>query len=222
MIKILPIVREVYPNAKFGVMTAYNPSVTAGRAQMDSLKKLIIEGIRTEHKGYERKIAVETEPVCHYVSYYKKFKKTYHVLMQLESILLKGKEIPSVGISVEAMFLAEVSNQLLTAGHDLNQINGTLTVNIASGNESYQSISGKQEQLTKNDLYLSDGSGVLSCILNGPDYRTRITDATQNMLYFVYGVDGVTVTQIQKHLEDIRHYLLTANPDVEIHALNVY
>ena len=57
-----------------------------------------------------------------YAAYYKRFKKTYHVQLQLESIAFKGKPIPSVAALVEAMFMAEVKNMLLTAGHDLDAL----------------------------------------------------------------------------------------------------
>jgi len=222
MIKILPAVKEVHPNSIFGIMVAQGVHNTADRSRMDILKNTEIDRIKTKYKEYERKTVSSREPICHYVAYYKKFKKTYPVLLQLESILLKDKGIPNAGMPVEAMFLAEVDNQLLTAGHDLNQINGNLTMNIATGTENYRGISGKDQQLTKNDLFLSDGSGILSSVLNGPDYRTRITNATRNALYFVYGVDGVTREQIRQHLENIRHYLLSAIPDVEIQMLEVY
>jgi len=221
MIKILPDVKEIYPNAVFGIMVAQKVNTATDRSRMDILKSTEIDRIKTKHKGYERKTVSCSEPICHYVAYYKKFKKTYPVLLQLESVLLKDKGIPNVGIPVEAMFLAEVSNQILTAGHDLDRIDGNLTVNIAVGTENYQGISGKNQQLTKNDLFLSDESGILSSVLNGPDYRTQITNTTRNTLYFVYGVDGVTKEQIRQHFENIRYYLLTAIPNVEIQMIKV-
>jgi hypothetical protein len=59
------------------------------------------------------------EPLKTYNNYYKKFKKTYHVLLQLESIVFKNKSIHKVASLVEVMFIAELKNLLLTAGHDL-------------------------------------------------------------------------------------------------------
>lgn len=222
MINILPVVKEIYPNAVFGIMAAQEVNAAADRSRMDILKNTEIDRIKAEHKGYERKNAINSEPIRHYAAYYKKFKKTYPVLLQLESILLKNKEIPNIGIPIEVMFLAEVNNQLLTAGHDLNQIDGDITINIASGTENYRDISGKDRQLVENDLFLSDKRGILSSVLNGPDYRTRITDTTQNALYFVYGVDGVTKQQIRNHLENIRCYLAAAIPDIKIQTAEIY
>jgi len=222
MFQISPTVKELYPTSKFGIMVVRGLNSSANRPHMDTLKNNEIKRIKALRGGYERKSVINSEPVCHYVAYYKKFKKTYPVLLQLESILLKDKGIPGVGMPVEAMFLAEVNNQLLTAGHDLDQIDGGLTMNIAAGTENYRGISGKARQLTKNDLFLSDKSSILSSILNGPDYRTRITDTTQNVLYFVYGVDGITEEQIRNHLGNIRSYLMTAIPDVKMQILEVY
>ncbi len=181
-----------------------------------------IERLRAKYSDYERKTALATEPLRHYAAYYKKWGKTYPVLGQLESILLKGKGIPPVGALIEAMFLAEVKNLLLTAGHDLDLLDGDLTVDIAAEPHSYQGISGKDQQLAKDDLYLSDKQGVLSSVIGGPDYRTRITDSTQNALYFVYGVEGVTEAQIREHLRTISSYISRAIVDAQIQAPDVY
>ena len=59
-----------------------------------------------------------------YAAYYERFNKTYHVQLQLESVALKGKSIPRVSALVEAMFMAELENLLLTAGHDLDVVQG--------------------------------------------------------------------------------------------------
>ncbi|MGL6216957.1 MAG: hypothetical protein ACRC36_02920, partial [Lacrimispora sphenoides] len=113
-------------------------------------------------------------------------------------------------------------NLLLTAGHDLEMIEGDLTVNIATEPLNYKGISGKEQQLIKNDLYLSDEKGILSSIMNGPDYRTRITESTQNAIYFIYGVEGVTGPLIHAHLKTISSYLSQTIPGVEVQSINVY
>jgi DNA/RNA-binding domain of Phe-tRNA-synthetase-like protein len=223
LFKVLPAVKEIYPAFKSGVMVVHGlNAATADRQCMETLKSKEIEQIKAMHEGYDRKIAVSSEPVCHYSAYYKTFKKTYHVLLQLESVLLKNKGIPNIGVPVEAMFLAEVKNLLLTAGHDLEKLNGNLTINIAAGEEEYQDISGREQQLTKNDIYFSDESGILSSILYGPDYRTQITNATKSALYFVYGVDGISEAQIRKHLEDIHLYLSKVIQTVKVESIEVY
>ncbi len=222
MIKISPSVKSTFPESKFGMMIVSGLCSPIERAVMDNIIATEIEQMKSNNSGYKRKPAMTKEPLCHYAAYYKRYNKTYHVLGQLESVLLKGKSIPPVGIPVEAMFLAEVKNLLLTAGHDLEMIEGDLTVNIATEPLNYRGISGKEQQLIKNDLYLSDEKGILSSIMTGPDYRTRITESTQNALYFVYGVEGVTGPLILSHLKTISSYLLQAIPGVEVQSITVY
>ena len=214
MIKISPIVKEMYPGFVFGIMTAHGIDTSSDRAAMEALKERELEKVRVKYSGYDRKAFIESDPIRQYCAYYRKFNKTYHVLLQLESIVMKNKGIPGVGIAVEAMFLAEVKNQLLTAAHDMEMINGQLTLGVAAGSESFTDISGKTQQLTKGDLFLGDETGVLSSILCGPDYRTRITESSKSALYFVYGVDGVSGLQINKHLVNIASYLQEVNRNV--------
>lgn len=222
MIRLSPLVKSVYPGAKFGVMIAKGLSAPEDRSIMEGVVETQLERLKSKFPHYERKEALGTEPLCHYAAYYKRHKKSYHVLGQLESVLLKGKSIPPVGAPVEVMFLAEIENMLLTAGHDLDLIDGDLSVDVATEMTDYTGISGKGQQLVKNDIYLSDGKGILSSIINGPDYRTKITAATRNALYFVYGVEGVGEALIYAHLRGMSGYLSQAVQGVKIESIEVY
>ncbi len=221
MINIVPKVKSVCPGAAFGVLVVNGLTSQSERSAMDSIITAEIAQIKSRYPDYERKAALSADPLCHYATYYKKFKKSYHVLGQLESVLLNGKTIPPVGVPVEAMFLAEIKNLLLSAGHDLDLIAGELTVGIATEPLSYQGITGKEQQLVQHDLYLSDEKGIISSIMSGPDYRTRITDTTKNALYFVYGVPGVEEPLIRAHLKTIFEYLSQAIPSAVIQSLEV-
>ncbi len=61
-----------------------------------------------------------------YERYYKRFDKTYHVQLQVESIVLKGKNLPDVSPLVDANFIAEIETFVLTAGHDVMQLQGSV------------------------------------------------------------------------------------------------
>ena len=222
VIELTQSVKAAYPRAKFGAMVVRGLDVKSGRSVMDEILAKGIERIKFQHRDYERKAALAADPLCHYAAYYRRYDKSYPVLGQLESIVLNGKGIPSVGIPIEAMFLAELTSLLLTAGHDLDAVEGALTVDIAEENAIYTGLSGKERPVVKGDLYLSDAKGVLSTILNGPDRRTQITEATRNVLYFVYGVEGVTEQSIDAHLKTISSYLSQAVQGAEIEERLVF
>jgi len=157
-----------------------------------------------------------------YAAYYKAFRKSYHVLFQLESIALKGKSIPSVVPLVEAMFIAELKNKLLTAGHDLNALDLPVTLDISKGNEIYTMLNGKEQSLKPRDMMMTDNRGTISSVIYGPDRRTRITQDTTNPLFVVYAPPGVGEGPVNRHLQDIKEYIELFSPDVYVDSFEIF
>nr|UWI49889.1 phenylalanine--tRNA ligase beta subunit-related protein [Clostridioides difficile] len=222
MLEISSKIKEIYPNIKFGVMIVNMSYSTPDKENFLLLRNSEIENIIAQNPEYNRKEKIKTEPLSNYIRYYKKFKKTYPILLQFESLLLKSKGIPNVSIPIQSMFLAELKNLLLTAGHDLDKIELPLKIDLANGDEHFYGIGEREQSLTKDDLFLLDNLGILSSILNGPDNRTQITKETKNILYFVYGPDGISENQIYNHLNDIKDYILSGFPDSKIDLIDVF
>lgn len=142
-------------------------------------------------------------PMPLYSDYYKRHKKTYHVLQQLESVSFKGKSIPRVAGLVEGMFMAELKNGLLTAGHDVEALTFPLTLDAALGNEKYVLINGKEQGVKAGDMMIADSEGIISSVLCGPDYRTRIIPTTRKAIFIVYALQGISEAAVADHLSDI-------------------
>lgn len=180
-----------------------------GRDGLLAVKKLELEhSLREKYGQPERSELKALHPVNIYASYYKKFGYTYHVLPQLES-LLKGKAIPDGLPLVKAMFMAELKNMLLTAGHDLDKIIAPVKFVVATGQESYISINGRKVTVIPGDFALSDQAAAISSILRGPDQRTAITERTRRVLYTIYAPAGIKQQLISQHLNDIESYVKT-------------
>ena len=90
--------------------------------KMAIAKNSLIEDLKKHYGSLSRKELVKTEVLQGYYSYYKSFTKTYHVLMQLESVIYKEKGIPLVSPFVQSMFMAELKNHFLTSVHDYSKI----------------------------------------------------------------------------------------------------
>jgi DNA/RNA-binding domain of Phe-tRNA-synthetase-like protein len=162
--------------------------------------------LRSKYSQANREELKALHPMDAYVLYYKKFGYTYHVLQQFESVI-KNKPIP-VGLpSVDAMFLAELKNMILTAGHDLDKIKAPLSLRVAEGSESYTSLSGRTVMTIPNDIMIADQEGVISSILRGPDLQTAITARTTRVIYTVYAPPEVEEQLVSNHLKDIEAYV---------------
>lgn len=222
MLEISNKIKEIYPDTKFGVLIMKDVKNPVTCEEFNKMKNEVIDYLRSSNKEYNRKDFSKTEPICNYISYYKKYKKTYHVLLQLESIVLKGKTIPSIASLVEAMFTAEVKNLLLTAGHDLDKLSLPLKIDIGDGDERYMGMSNKEIVVYENDMFLSDDEGIISSLINGPDSRTKITVDTKNALFFIYAPQGIKSETIINHLNDIKSYVSIIAPESKVELLKVF
>ncbi|MFN8385907.1 MAG: phenylalanine--tRNA ligase beta subunit-related protein [Anaerolineales bacterium] len=192
MFNITPSWQSTFPNAHVGVLVMRNASNPAHHAELEKQKIELEERLRSQFSGQDR-TAIASHPVLQvYGEYYKRFKKTYHVQLQLESIVLKGKSIPSVASLVECMFMAEVKNMLLTAGHDLDKLQLPLTLDVTQGTESYTLMRGETQTVKAGDMTISDQAGIISNIIYGPDQRTQIAESTRNVVFTVYAPAGLT------------------------------
>ena len=180
---------------------------------LDRRKKVLEDSLRSQFSSYDRKSLRALPVLAAYDAYYRRFGKTYHVQHQLESVALKGRSIPKVAALVEAMFMAELKNFMLTAGHDLDRVEGSLEIGAAAGTESYVRMNGEEQTLKPGDMMISDRSGIISCILYGPDQRTRIRASTERVVFTVYGPPGLENQHLLRHLEDLQENVVLVSSE---------
>ena len=222
MFEITTSWKTTYPDAHAGILVMHGVDNPATCPELERRKQDLEEQLRTRFIGQDRK-ALDTIPtISAYNAYYKQFKKTYHVQAQLESIAFKGRTIPSVGAVVTAMFMAEVKNLLLTAGHDWAAIQPPLRIDVATGSEQYVLINGQEQATKPGDMLMADAQGVISSVIYGPDQRTRITAATRQVLFVVYAPVGIGEQAVRQHLEDIRTNVVLAAPEAAVESLDAY
>ena len=214
--------KDAFPGASVGLLVMKNTVNPQNNPDLDNKMKEIEEEIRNNFSESGREGIRELSTIRAYTEYYKKFKKTYHVMLQLESIALKNRNLPRISTLVSAMFAAELKNQLLTAGHDISKLQNPVVLNIANGNESYTGMGGKLQNLNPDDMFISDNAGVISSIIYGPDNRTPITPDTEDVLFTVYGPTGISPEQIKNHLEDISSYVKLVSTDAVTDTLEIY
>jgi DNA/RNA-binding domain of Phe-tRNA-synthetase-like protein len=214
--------KAAFPEAHAGVLVMTEVENPPRHNALDELKALLEKQLRERFAGQDR-LAIGKLPVLQaYEAYYRRFNKTYHVQLQLESIVFKGKSIPSVAALVEAMFMAEVNNLLLTAGHDLDSLQLPVTLDVSTGGERYNLLRSQEQELKPGDMFIADRAGIISSILYGPDQRTQIQAQTRNVLFTIYAPAGISEEVIVKHLQEIQQNVLLIEPRAQVGMLKVF
>jgi len=222
MFEVTSTWRSTYPEAHAGVLVMRAVSNPLHHPALESQKAALEQELRGQFSGQDR-AAIASHPILRaYAEYYRQFKKTYHIQLQLESIVLKGKPIPSVAALVEAMFMAEMKDMLLTAGHDLDALHLPLSLDVATGTERYTLLRGEEQVLKAGDMMISDQVGVISSIVHGPDQRTQITPETRNVIFTVYAPPGINEQSVAQDLQGIKENVLLFAPQAQVELFQIY
>jgi DNA/RNA-binding domain of Phe-tRNA-synthetase-like protein len=214
--------RAAYPAALAGALVVRAAHPTAPPEGLAASQAALEQRLRADHAGHDRAALLQDPVLQAYAAYYKAFKKTYHVQLQLESVLFKGKTLPRGTPLVAAMFMAELEHRLLTAGHDLAALALPATLDVAQGGETYTTLRGEPAALKAGDMFIADGQGIISDILYGPDQRTQMTPATRDALYTVYAPPGLSRAAVAAHLDALIRYVRLAAPDARVELNAVY
>lgn len=222
MFRISDAFKNAYPDAHAGILALRHVSNPSRHTELEKKKKALEDRLRSLFSSQGR-VFLENHPALRaYGAYYRLFKKTYHIRLQVESILFKGKSLPSVAALVEAMFMAELNNMLLTAGHDLDMLRFPITLTVSKGDERCILLRGEEQLMKTGDMIMTDQEGVISSVVYGPDQRTQIRPDTKNVLFAVYAPSGIGEKEILRHLNDIRQNVMTVSPLAKVEMLHVF
>ena len=211
----------IHPGAVIGLLELSDVENPLSSSRLDERKRETEARLRERYQGFTRQDFLALPEMSVYSHYYKRFNKTYHVLLQVESIVMKGKNLPNVSPLVDANFIAEVETLVLTAGHDVAKLCGSILIEVSREGDHITQMKGESKAIQAGDMIMKDANGVCCSIIYGQDDRSPISTETSHVLYVAYAPAGVPLKsldgQLQKIEENIRLFSSTAI--VERHQL---
>ncbi len=211
-----------FPGGHIGLLVVGNVDNSTPCDLLNREKSRITLRIRKKYSGFDRKDFLNLEVIRAYRQYYKKFKKSYHVQLQIESIVNKGKSLPDVSPLVDANFMADMQSLVLTAGHDADLLVPPVIIDASRGGEPFVQMNGNHITLKPNDMMMTDGKGVGCTIIYGQDNRTLISKKTRRALYVAYAPTGVPMQKVYEQLDLIEKYVICAAPGADIEMRRVF
>jgi DNA/RNA-binding domain of Phe-tRNA-synthetase-like protein len=221
MLVVSDAFKKAYPGAYAGALVMHGVRNPDFHPALDQQRMDLEKQLRKRYAGLD-KAAIKSVPAIQaYNAYYARWGKTYHVQLQLESVVLKGRSVARAAALVQAMFMAELKNLLLTAGHDLEAIRMPVALDVATGKEGYTTLNGQKQTLKQGDMIMTDQHGIISSVLYGPDARTRITASTGHVLFAVYAPVGIGAQAVSQHLQDLAATVQLVAPMAQVESLDV-
>ena len=213
--------RTALPGAIIGLLELSGVDNSRPSAKLDEQKRATEMLLRERYQGFARADFLSLPVMAAYQKYYKRFTKTYHVLLQLESIVLKGKSLPDVSLLVDANFTAEVDTLVLTAGHDVAKLVAPVVMDVSRAGDQITRMNGEPKLMEAGDMVMRDVTGVVCSIIYGQDNVSPITASTTHVLYVAYAPVGVPAETVENHLRMIEENVRLFCPDarVEQHQL---
>ena len=213
--------KKTYPGATFGLLEISGIENSLPSTGLQKHKCSVEARLRQRYQGFSRQQFLALPVMSVYERYYKRFDKTYHVLLQLESIVLKGKNLPDVSPLVDANFSAEVETLILTAGHDADRLSGEILLDIASSSDLITRMNGVPKVIDAGDMLMRDAEGVCCTLIYGQDNRSPITPQTSHVLYVSYAPAGVSAELVEDHLHRIVNNVRLFSPTAQVEQLRL-
>src|SRR6266481_9102496 len=208
--------RIAHPRAMIGLLEFSGVENTQSSPKLDERKRETEAHLRERYKGFSRQEFLALPVMSAYEQYYKRFNKTYHVQLQVESVVQKGKSLPNVTPLVDANFVAEVETLVLTAGHDAAKLQGAVSIDVSRDGDQMTQMNGALKPLAAGDMIMRDANGVCCSILYGQDDRSPISSATSHVLYVAYAPAGVPAEVVDGQLRQIEENVRLFSPKVSI------
>ena len=201
-----------HPGGIIGLLEISSVDNTQSAQMLEQEKRAIEARLRGQYASFSRDEFLALPVMAAYHRYYRKFGYTYHVLLQLESVALKGKSLPSVSPLVDANFSAELETLVLTAGHDVVQLEAPVVMDVAREGDEITQMNGARKDVPVGDMLMRDAGDVACTILRGQDNRSLISKDTTHVLYVAYAPDGVTEGQVRAQLDAMEKYVRMFSP----------
>ena len=171
-----------------------------------------IAALREEFAGYERKAVFGEHP---YNCFFKRFKKSYPVMLQFESCLSGARPFPRTNPIIEVPFLAELYTRILMGTHDLAHVMGRIVLSSGTEKEPFAGMRGEAHTYP-NDVVGRDDGGIIFSMIAGADARTCARVESRHVFYPVFGVPEQPRAEIERAQEIVAGYVRCLAPAAHV------
>lgn len=107
---------------------------------------------------------------------------------------------PRYNLMVDAHFMAEMCTGILVAVTDYDCFEGKLVLDLAEEDEKCRGMGLREMRTKQGEIVLRDERDIVCILCQGADEKTRVREETCNVLFYAYGVPGISGEHIEAGL----------------------
>lgn len=196
-------------NIPLGVLEVSYPENGFDQDALHTLIERELAALRERYADYDRKAIFGGNP---YFRFFRKFKKTYPVMQQFETVMFKGRPFPEDDPVTAVPFLLELTTFVLSGTHDIDRIDGSLTIFTPDAKLPFDGMRGDSTHTYPNDICGRDDTGIIFSMIAGADNRTCVHPDSRHVFYPVFGTPDTAPALIEDALETLAGFVRTICP----------
>ena len=176
--------KAAYPDLGFGLTLISGCRDTENPSGFDLYKRKLLRKMRKRETLAQISGRIET-----YADFFQQFGFDSPLTQHLKRTINSG--FPRYSLFVDAHFMAEMCVGILVAVTDFNKFEGNLSLDVADDNEMCAGMGGREFVTKKGEIVLRDDKEIVCVLCQGADEKTRVSQATENVLFYAYAVPGI-------------------------------
>ena len=143
-------------------------------------------------------LAEITDRIDAYDAFFKDFGFSCPLPGHLKRTVNSG--FPRYNLMVDAHFMAEMCAGILVAVTDYERFEGALTLDAAEEGEPCMGMGQREMRTRKGEIVLRDEKEIVCVLCQGADEKTRVSKTTSDVLFYAYGIPGVSAAVLKDGL----------------------
>ena len=123
----------------------------------------------------------------------------------LIKLLVKREELVQINKAVDIYNIISIESKLCLGAHDIDKISGNVYLKITDGSEKFIPLGSEEAKPVGNGEYsfVDDDNDVICWLDIRQVDKTKVTDESKNILYFIIGNEENTYEDLKQVANDI-------------------
>jgi DNA/RNA-binding domain of Phe-tRNA-synthetase-like protein len=176
--------RQKFPDLGFGIGVVQNCTFMEKSELFKLFKRELLRKMRRRAN-----LALVEEKINLYDQFFKEWGYPCPLPGHFKRAVDKG--FPIINLYIDTHIIAEMCYGILMAIQDLDRFQGEWRLDLANEMETFQGLSERTLICKEGEIVLRDEGGIVCSLFQGPDFRTKVSPSSKNIVVYVFTAPGI-------------------------------